>query len=75
MELKINFECRDSILAAPLVLDLTLLTDLAMRNGSTGALSWLGGYFKSPARRPGEALLNEFHAQLTAIETQLRKWL
>lgn len=48
MQLKINFLCRDSILAAPVVLDLVLLTDLAQRQGEQGLLSWLSFYFKDP---------------------------
>ena len=74
MELKINFQCRDSILAAPLVLDLALLIDLAGRCGAPGPQSWLGGYFKSPALRDGEEVLNDFHGQLAAIERQLNAW-
>lgn len=75
MELKINFECRDSILAAPLVLDLALLLDLAARRGEAGVQSWLGGYFKSPAGRPGEAPSNDLHVQTEVIERRLRAWL
>jgi myo-inositol-1-phosphate synthase len=75
MDLKINFECRDSILAAPLVLDLTLLIDLAARRGAKGVQSWLGGYFKSPATLRGERLSNDLHAQTEAIDRQLRAWI
>lgn len=75
MELKINFQCRDSILAAPLVLDLALLIDLAARRGEKGVQSWLGGYFKSPAALPGEKLSNDLHVQLAVIEAKLRGWL
>ena len=56
MQLKINFLCSDSILAAPLVLDLILFMDLARRAGMSGIQEWLSFYFKSPAapaeRRP-----------------------
>ncbi|MGH9467683.1 MAG: inositol-3-phosphate synthase [Terriglobales bacterium] len=55
MQIKINFLCRDSILAAPLLLDLALLSDAAQRAGEAGILDWLGFYFKSPqttATRP-----------------------
>ena len=48
MQLKLNFLCRDSILAAPLVLDLALLLDLALRAGFEGTQEWLSFYFKSP---------------------------
>jgi myo-inositol-1-phosphate synthase len=48
MQLKLNFLCRDSILAAPLVLDLALLLDLASRAGLSGTQEWLSFYFKSP---------------------------
>jgi len=48
MQLKINFLCRDSILAAPVVLDLVLLTDLAQRQGERGLLPWLSFFFKDP---------------------------
>ena len=48
MQLKVNFLCRDSILAAPIVLDLARLLDLAGRTGQAGAQDWLGYYFKSP---------------------------
>ena len=48
MQLKINFLCRDSILAAPLVLDLVLFLDWAKRQGMSGPQDWLGFYFKSP---------------------------
>jgi myo-inositol-1-phosphate synthase len=75
MEIKINFQCRDSILAAPLVLDLALLMDLAARKGETGVQSWLGGYFKSPAARTGEAVINDFSLQIEVIENKLRGWL
>jgi myo-inositol-1-phosphate synthase len=48
MQIKINFLCRDSILAAPLVLDLILFVDLARRAGLSGIQEWLSFYFKSP---------------------------
>lgn len=50
MQIKINFLCRDSILAAPLVLDLALFMDLAQRKGSHGVQDWLSFYFKAPQR-------------------------
>ncbi|MGH9415843.1 MAG: inositol-3-phosphate synthase [Terriglobales bacterium] len=54
MQIKINFLCRDSILAAPLLLDLALLSDAAQRAGECGVLDWLGFYFKSPQTRHGQ---------------------
>ena len=74
MELKINFQCRDSILAAPLVLDLALLTDLAARKKESGIQSWLGGYFKCPATGEGEKVCNDFHVLLSRLEAKLRGW-
>lgn len=74
MEIKVNFQCRDSILAAPLVLDLALFTDLAARRGEKGVLSWLGGYFKAPASAPGETVCNDPHRQLDTLEAKLRSW-
>ena len=53
MQIKINFLCRDSILAAPLVLDLALFLDLAQRAGMHGIQEWLSFYFKSPQTAPG----------------------
>jgi myo-inositol-1-phosphate synthase len=52
MQIKLNFLCRDSILAAPVVLDLTLFLDLARRAGLSGIQEWLSFYFKSPMSRP-----------------------
>ena len=53
MQIKINFLCRDSILAAPIVLDLVLFMDLAQRAGMKGIQEWLSFYFKSPMCAPG----------------------
>jgi myo-inositol-1-phosphate synthase len=53
MQIKINFLCRDSILAAPLLLDLALLSAAAQRGGEYGVLEWLGFYFKSPQTEHG----------------------
>jgi myo-inositol-1-phosphate synthase len=52
MQIKVNFLCRDSILAAPIVLDLILFLDLAQRAGLSGIQEWLSFYFKSPMSRP-----------------------
>jgi myo-inositol-1-phosphate synthase len=53
MQIKIDFLCRDSILAAPIVLDLALFLDLAQRAGMSGVQEWLSFYFKSPMTAPG----------------------
>ncbi|MEP6767956.1 MAG: inositol-3-phosphate synthase [Acidobacteriota bacterium] len=52
MQIKVNFLCRDSILAAPVALDLILFLDLARRAGLSGIQEWLSFYFKSPMSRP-----------------------
>jgi myo-inositol-1-phosphate synthase len=54
MQIKVNFLCRDSILAAPLLLDLALLSAAAQRGGESGVLEWLGFYFKSPQTLQGK---------------------
>jgi myo-inositol-1-phosphate synthase len=64
MQVKVNFLCRDSILAAPLVLDLVLLTDLAQRAGLSGPQDWLSFYFKSPQGNDPEQDLFRQHAKL-----------
>ncbi len=53
MQIKIDFLCRDSILAAPLVLDLALFSDLSKRAGFRGVQEWLSFYFKSPQTAEG----------------------
>ncbi|MCK6545775.1 inositol-3-phosphate synthase [Myxococcota bacterium] len=73
MQLKLNFLCRDSILAAPLVLDLALLLDLAHRTGWGGMQEWLGFYFKSPMTRPGERALHDLFRQEAALHRALRE--
>jgi myo-inositol-1-phosphate synthase len=63
MQVKINFLCRDSILAAPLVLDVALLMDLAHRAGQSGVQDWLGFYFKAPMTLPGQEVQNDLFRQ------------
>ena len=58
MQIKVNFLCRDSILAAPIVLDLVLFTDLAQRTGMRGVQEWLSFYFKSPMTAPRDCIRN-----------------
>ena len=63
MEIKIDFSCRDSILAAPLVLDLVLFLDLAARSGRSGIQEWLSFYFKAPQTEDGEEPSHDLFAQ------------
>jgi myo-inositol-1-phosphate synthase len=74
MQIKVNFLCRDSILAAPLVLDLALLTDLAHRAGETGAQDWLSFFFKSPVTAGGRAQVHDLFAQETLLHARLRRY-
>ena len=62
MQLKINFLCRDSILAAPIVLDTALFLDLAKRAGMSGIQEWLSFYFKSPMHAPGSIRARSLHS-------------
>ncbi|MFD2935755.1 inositol-3-phosphate synthase [Spirosoma flavum] len=72
MQIKINFLCRDSILAAPLVLDLALFMDLSKRAGMSGIQEWLSFYFKSPQTAPELAPEHDIFKQLTKLENTLR---
>jgi len=72
MQIKINFLCRDSILAAPLVLDLALLGDLAKRQGRAGLQDWLSFYFKSPMTPAGVPPEHDLFAQYHRLEATLR---
>jgi myo-inositol-1-phosphate synthase len=74
MQIKVNFQCRDSILAAPLVLDLALLTDLAHRAGEKGPQEWLSFFFKSPVTAPGRDPLHDLFQQQTVLHHQLRRY-
>ena len=74
MQLKIDFLCRDSILAAPLVLDLILFTDLAHRAGMSGIQEWLSLYFKSPQHASDVYAENDLFIQQTKLKNTLR-WL
>ena len=73
MQMKIDFLCRDSILAAPLVLDLALLIDLARRAGRAGTQDWLGFYFKSPLSPPGRAPEHDLFRQRVRLDDALRQ--
>jgi myo-inositol-1-phosphate synthase len=70
MQIKIDFLCKDSILAAPIVLDLALLLDLAARRGGTGVQDWLGFFFKSPHAARGRSVSDLF-AQERRLHRQL----
>ncbi|MFZ5624371.1 MAG: inositol-3-phosphate synthase [Gemmatimonadota bacterium] len=74
MQIKVDFLCRDSILAAPLVLDLALFFDLAQRAGMHGIQEWLSFYFKSPQVAPGLYPEHDLFIQLTKLKNTLR-WL
>ncbi|AXY74266.1 inositol-3-phosphate synthase [Paraflavitalea soli] len=72
MQIKINFLCRDSILAAPLVLDLALFADLAQRAGMYGVQDWLSFYLKSPQTQHGVPAENDIFKQLNTLKNVLR---
>jgi myo-inositol-1-phosphate synthase len=72
MQIKINFLCRDSILAAPIALDLALFSDLAKRAGLSGIQEWLSFYLKSPQTAPGLHAENDIFKQLIKLENTLR---
>ncbi len=72
MQLKINFLCRDSILAAPIVLDVALLLDLAKRTSMAGIQEWLSFYFKSPMHAPGLYPEHDLFIQLMKLKNTLR---
>ena len=74
MQLKVNFLCSDSILAAPLVLDLVLFMDLAQRAGLAGIQEWLSFYFKSPQHAPTVYPEHDLFIQQTKLKNTLR-WL
>ncbi|MES2389643.1 MAG: inositol-3-phosphate synthase [Bacteroidota bacterium] len=72
MQIKINFLCRDSILAAPIVLDLALFLDLASRSGMGGIQEWLSFYLKSPQTAPGLKPEHDIFKQLMKLQNTLR---
>ncbi len=75
MQVKINFLCRDSILAAPVALDLCLLSDLAARAGCSGMQRWLSFFLKSPMHdyTRGEQPVNHLYQQYTMLKNKLRE--
>jgi myo-inositol-1-phosphate synthase len=72
MQIKVNFLCRDSILAAPIVLDLVLFLDLAQRCGMRGIQEWLSFYFKSPMHAPAVYPEHDLFIQLMKLKNTLR---
>ncbi|MEW6506761.1 MAG: inositol-3-phosphate synthase [Bacteroidota bacterium] len=73
MELKINFLCRDSILAAPILLDLVLFTDLAQRSNMKGIQEWLSVFFKSPMHSSNTVPEHDLFIQMMKLKNTLRK--
>jgi myo-inositol-1-phosphate synthase len=72
MQIKVNFLCRDSILAAPIVLDLALFMDLAARAKMDGIQEWLSFYFKSPMTPPGLYPEHDLFVQQAKLKNTLR---
>jgi myo-inositol-1-phosphate synthase len=72
MQIKVNVLCRDSILAAPLVLDLALFMDLSQRAGLSGIQEWLSFYYKSPITPKGLYPENNLFVQLGKLKNTLR---
>ncbi len=72
MQIKVNFLCRDSILAAPIVLDLALFLDFAARAGMSGVQEWLSFYWKSPMTPEGLYPEHDLFIQLMKLKNTLR---
>lgn len=72
MQIKVDFLCRDSILAAPIILDLALFLDLAQRAGQSGVLEWLSFYFKSPHVLEGHVQEHDLFIQHFRLKNTLR---
>ncbi len=72
MQIKVDFQCRDSILAAPLILDLVLFTDFAKRVGMSGIQEWLSFYFKSPMHKENLYPEHDLFIQLMKLKNTLR---
>jgi myo-inositol-1-phosphate synthase len=75
MQIKVNFLCRDSILAAPIVLDLALFMDFAHRAGMKGIQEWLSFYFKSPMAAAGLRPEHDLFIQQTKLKNTLRHYM
>jgi myo-inositol-1-phosphate synthase len=72
MQIKVDFLCRDSILAAPIVLDIVLFLDLAQRNGMRGIQEWMSFYFKTPMHAPGIYPEHDLFIQTMKLKNRLR---
>jgi myo-inositol-1-phosphate synthase len=75
MQIKVDFLCRDSILAAPICLDLALFLDFAKRAGQSGIIEWLSFYFKSPMHAPGLYAEHDLFIQLMKLKNNLRHFM
>lgn len=75
MQIKIDFLCRDSILAAPIVLDLALFMDLAQRAGESGVQEWLSFYLKAPQAAGDLPAEQDLFIQQTKLKNTLREWM
>ena len=75
MQIKIDFLCRDSILAAPIVLDLALFLDLAQRAGESGVQEWLSFYLKAPQSVNTSGPEHDIFIQQTKLKNTLREWM
>ncbi len=73
MTIRIDFQCRDSILAAPLLLDLALFLDLAKRAGRAGPQEWLSFYFKSPMHDVGQPARHDLPVQSAMLRRELHR--
>ena len=75
MQIKVDFLCRDSILAAPIVLDLALFLDLAHRAGQSGVQEWLSFYLKAPQAAGDADAEHDLFIQQTKLKNTLREWM
>jgi len=75
MQIKVDFLCRDSILAAPIVLDLALFLDLAQRAGQSGVQEWLSFYWKSPQAATEAGPEHDIFIQQLKLKNTLRTWM
>ena len=75
MQIKVDFMCRDSILAAPIVLDLALFMDLAHRAGASGVQEWLSFYLKAPQSSGDHNPEHDLFIQQTKMKNTLREWM
>ena len=74
MTIKVNFLCRDSILAAPLVLDLILFSDVAMRAGEYGIQEFMSFYCKAPMHKDGEKPVHDLFKQFAMLKNKIREF-